>query len=343
MKLKKYFRLSQRGTGHVEAFVALAVIAVIAVAGVYVSKHNEGHALTPGSITPAYTNGPIWTGDDFINPDGSNVTSVSLPPSGNYEYDNASPDGSQIAFFENPAFTDIYNAPSTGSTSGQQIGTLPANSRPEFPPVWSPNGKLLAIPYNKVGTLHTDVMIVAADGSTQYQVSNLTNANFSNVGWLPSSNTLVYMPLSAAKAPPKDSSICEINIDGSGKHCTQITGDGVAWHNNIPEIAVSPNGQEVLVLAYNFPGGSSEAPSADIYSLNIDGKGLTKLTNESTGDQVLAFQWSPDQTQISYILTAGPGSGSGLYIMDANGSNNRLISSTVYYPDSLTWTYASKS
>ncbi|RYX84746.1 hypothetical protein EON83_08930 [bacterium] len=99
----------------------------------------------------------------------------------------------------------------------------------------------------------------------------------------------------------------------------------------IPPVA----GSGVLVFAM-APDGATDAAQTDIFSVNPNGSNLRRLTT-ATSDGAGNVQpngsptLNPSRTQIVYVAVAviGGGSQSQLRIMNADGSNNRLLTSDV--------------
>jgi Tol biopolymer transport system component len=91
--------------------------------------------------------------------------------------------------------------------------------------------------------------------------------------------------------------------------------------------AFSPDGRKIAFL---------RADSGDIYSVNVDGSGLTNLTNDPDGQETDAA-WSPDGTRIAYTRTGCTrGTNEGgvcIYVMNADGSNQTLITAEENYPE----------
>jgi TolB protein len=75
----------------------------------------------------------------------------------------------------------------------------------------------------------------------------------------------------------------------------------------------SPDGSKILFL-------SVRDGNAEIYSMNIDGTGQTRLTNNTVGEAYAV--WSADARQIAFNR------GGDLWLMNADGSNQRNISNT---------------
>lgn len=82
-----------------------------------------------------------------------------------------------------------------------------------------------------------------------------------------------------------------------------------------------------------FPGGNGQIAferqasgccNTDIWVINPDGSGETNLTN-TTDVQEFRPEFSPDATQIAYDT----GFGGGVWLMDADGSNRRLLADGV--------------
>ena len=60
----------------------------------------------------------------------------------------------------------------------------------------------------------------------------------------------------------------------------------------------------------------------EIYVMNADGSGQTRLTNNSSGDRAPA--WSPNGSKIAFSSNRGRG-GSGIYVMKSDGSGQNTV------------------
>ncbi len=109
------------------------------------------------------------------------------------------------------------------------------------------------------------------------------------------------------------SGISVINADGTGE--VNVT-------NNFDEFPTwSPDGLKIA-----FARQDSGNSNADIYVMNGDGSGVTRLTNAPLQDVIPA--WSPDGTKLTF--TYGDCNGSGgtppdVFVMDANGANRTKL------------------
>jgi Tol biopolymer transport system component len=98
-------------------------------------------------------------------------------------------------------------------------------------------------------------------------------------------------------------------IDPTGSDEIQLTRD--AGLNTSP--AWSPDGSRIAFLSTR--DGAAEN-TFELYVMDADGSGQTRLTREGTG----AFAWSPDGTRLAFTR-AGPGSlQSDLFVVDSDGS-----------------------
>lgn len=115
-----------------------------------------------------------------------------------------------------------------------------------------------------------------------------------------------------------------------GAQIIQLDGTVVAQIPELPEHAfglrLSPDGSTIAFMT-GFLG------SGQVATIRTDGSNLTYLTephtNSNSGDSQNAVSWSPDGTQIAYA------SSGDLYVMDADGSNVRQLTTDPngdYYP-----------
>lgn len=132
-----------------------------------------------------------------------------------------------------------------------------------------------------------------------------------------------------------DPHIYTANPDGSG--VTKLTGDpplpgGVPVYYGSP--TWSPDGSKIAFT-------SSRDGTLDIYTMNADGSGVTRLTNDPANEGELS--WSPDSTRIvftSYPMRQPgplPSDGPNIYVMKADGSNITRLTSGATPTGNPTW------
>jgi Tol biopolymer transport system component len=111
-----------------------------------------------------------------------------------------------------------------------------------------------------------------------------------------------------------------------------ITGGGGPTHipntqGNYYDPAVSPDGQWVTFDHAEIPN------PADIWVINIDGTGLTNLTDSLAGNE-FSSEWSPDGTKIAYVRQEdGQCCDSDIWIMNADGSGQTNVTNTPDYSE----------
>lgn len=125
------------------------------------------------------------------------------------------------------------------------------------------------------------------------------------------------------------SEIWTMKADGSG--LLQITTEIAGGQSTGP--ALSPDGRRIAFSVASGPSGSTW----DIYTINVDGTGLTNLTNDA------AFEgwrpaWSPDGQQIAFFSDRDdPGNNDEVYVMNADGSNIRRLTNDPADDANMTW------
>jgi hypothetical protein len=194
-----------------------------------------------------------------------------------------SPDGTQIVLasaLQNQN-ADIYvmNADGSGRT---QLTNNPTN---DLGPAWSPDGTLIVFTSDQDGD--SDIYVMNVYGSGLIQLTNKP-AEDRAPDWSPDGNRIVF-----ASSRDGDMEIYVMNADGSGQ--TRLTTSPAVD----ADPAWSPDGTLIaFTSARDFPGGNIAYEAAEIYVMNVDGSGQTRLTNNMTGD--FNADWSPDGTQIAF-------------------------------------------
>jgi len=206
-----------------------------------------------------------------------------------------SPDGTKIAFISNrDGNSEIYVMRTDGS--GQFRFT--DNPEEDQYPAWSPDGTRIA--YEADVFDYREICVMDADGSNQTNLTN--NAPADRIRTI---RTLIPLPqseLNLQEIPfrivfesfrvtegEENWEICLINADGS--NLINLT--------NTPEIDelyphASPDGTRICFVT--FEGEALADKSRNVYYMNIDGTGRTKIADN-------AYQpcWSGDGTRIAYL------------------------------------------
>jgi dipeptidyl aminopeptidase/acylaminoacyl peptidase len=234
----------------------------------------------------------------LTNTDGTGVVNLT-DAAGDDTRPAWSPDGLRLAYtclrqpdgsIGAPQRICLRNADGTGFT------VLSKSLQDESGPAWSRDGSQIAI---TIGSgMQSTLAIFNADGTGPFPTgpfSGSANPDFGLDNW-----TLVF---------DVGNSIWTYNrLTGSGLRLTNLTGDSRA--------RFSPNGSKIVFQ-------SIRDGQAEIYVMNSDGTGQTRLTNNPAWDTAPA--WSPDGTKILFTSLRDDGVTPALYLMNADGSNQTRV------------------
>ena len=246
---------------------------------------------------------------------------------------------STIAFSSNPDFpgggnTNIYLM----SPDGTNLRQLTKNTGGNVFAAFSPDGKKIVFDSNRNRAegepLNTsDLFVMNTEGTEQMFLIRGSSAT-----WSPDSKNIAFHASASgaglptrpdAGAPTIDSDIFVANVDDllagvSGRknltNSPEAIDDDADW---------SPDGQRIVFTSHPVTDHPIFSNLAEIYVINVDGTGLTRLTFNAEEER--APSWSPDGTRILYSCRIGGGSSDfELCVMNADGSNRlQLTDNTV--------------
>ncbi|MBI2836667.1 MAG: PD40 domain-containing protein [Chloroflexi bacterium] len=189
----------------------------------------------------------------------------------------------------------IMNADGSGQTR------LTNNPAYDADPVWSPDGSKIAFSSYRDG--NREIYVMNADGSNQTRLTNNSAADY-GPSWSPDGSKIAFESY-------RDGNWETWVMNADGSNPTQLT-NIVFYSNSGP--AYSPDGSKIVFHS------NRDMPSpwpADIYVMNADGSGQTRLMSNLAND--LDPLWSPDGSKI--VFHSDRDGNKEIYVMNADGSN----------------------
>lgn len=187
------------------------------------------------------------------------------------------------------------------------------------------------------GGIWTDT--IEPDGSGRQTVFG-RDQDVSRVTWSSDGTRIAYVKLVQGSSRSTDGKphwgIFTANPDGTNaRELTRGVNDGwpawLTWSPDGSRIAFSNLGMEADAGSCTL-GGDATCPT-DIYVMDANGTSVSRLTADALG----AYQpsWSPDGTQITFVRQVNPPDSTltGIFVMNADGSDVRKIASTTHGSD----------
>ncbi len=240
----------------------------------------------------AYSDGTdIYT----MNPDGSGVTNLTPGPGSRSDWPTWSPDGTKIAFLG--ASGEAYYIMKADGTQVKRVVHHPTWNMDGYAS-WSPDGSRLAFAADPTNGGTWNLYIINTDGTGQTQLT--TGTDDDSPAWSPDGATIAFRSWRSGQ-----SQLWTIKPSGTGvKRLTNYNGrDGdPRW---------SPDGTKIA-FSRAFGG------NPQVCSMKADGTQIQRLTHDSAYDALPT--WSPNGANIAFWRN-----GSGIYVMQANGTGLHLV------------------
>ncbi|MGN6431607.1 MAG: TolB family protein [Gaiellaceae bacterium] len=219
-------------------------------------------------------------GSRIINPDDGTFRDIGAQPGLFNPCGNPSPDGTLLlceTFSDDGSQNGIHTIRSSDGGGLTQITSNPGGD--DIPGDWSPNGKRIVFQRLDSNFNSEGLFIVNTNGTGLKQITPPDFSDLSSFGsWSPQGNEIVF---SVHLTPDVHSSIWVVHTDGTGLHEINVQPASACGGANANPSAKgcneptwSPDGTKIA-----FVRSFSNDVDGEIYTINVDGTGLTQVTH----------------------------------------------------------------
>jgi RHS repeat-associated protein len=277
-----------------------------------------------------------------MNGDGTGITRLTYSGA-NDDYPRWSPNGTKILFQsdrDNPTtgYMDIYVMNSDGSG----VTRLTSDPNDDSVASWSPDGSKIVFQSLRSGSAY-QVYSMNADGSNQVNLTS-TASNDIEPSWSPNGAKIAF---ASDRDHASTSSVYVMNSNGSGQQ--RLTFSAATFEDRQP--SWSRDGAKIAFVStrdsvietwtetddYEIPEDDGQTfprsllhVNKEVYLMNADGSGQTRLTNELVNDE--SPSWSPDGAKIIFHSDRereGSDPMAQIWTMNADGTGQTDLSNNV--------------
>jgi Tol biopolymer transport system component len=330
----------------------LAVIAASEPAQAAYPGANGKIAFASWRATGEGVDNPEWDFEIFtMNPDGTEITQLTKNGKDVHDFWPAwSPDGEQITFTRcggekeelSPGDCNVYKMNADGTNQTNLTNNNGAN---DFNSDWSPDAEQIAfascrmkntldLPSSLVIPVRRefscDIYKMNADGTNRTNLTNDAPTGEEDPRWSPDGQQIVF-----EGRRERDGGQTHIyKMDADGRNVTRLSDNTVG-----PDVdpAWSPDGQQIV-----FSSAREGDDQLNIYTMNADGSGVSKIT-DGFGDDFFGNgqpHWSPDGQQITFRghqIKSDWDVQSEIYTMRADGTNQTNVTNNPAVEDTPDW------
>jgi Tol biopolymer transport system component len=309
-----------------------AVLTVMLVTAVVLTLVTPAHATFPGKngrIAFGQFTGPNG-GDIFtMSPDGSDVRQLTFFGSngGSTGLGDWSPDGNELVFSQQASPSEPIQLWTMDADGSNQHLLLDDPSYNDSGASFSPDGSQIVFHRcpNNAAFFQCAIYRVNADGSKLTSITPI-NSNHDIIDLEPAysqdGRTIAFESL---WRDGLIEAIYLMNADGSGIRSLTPPALGAHGGNWSPD-------ESNIVFSSNDGGPGAFVLSQEIWLISSDGHKTTRLTFTNnqwhgldTAPRDLAPSWSPQGDAIVFERNSPDGSQSSIYVMNRDGSNQKLI------------------
>jgi len=296
----------------------------------------EDFAVSPDGTQIAYAALRADGGADLkrVDRDGSNIADLLLCPNLRCSAPVFSPDGRRLAFEQWPLDSETATLTKVmvlDLATGEAVNPAKVSLHLTQSPRFAPDGRL-----SYLDKTEQAIAVYTFGSFTSY----IPNSSGEVGAWTPDSQTIIFPEIFFLPEPTPGGA--EESLEQFYSHLIRVTVSSNATQNlsgdELVEDAspsVSPSGAWVA-FARKQLSEDKWTPGRQLWLMRPDGSEAQQLTDAPEFNHS-AFAWSPDSRQIVYMRfdVTDPGSPAELWIVDADGSEARLLAQGGYLPEWL--------